>query len=278
LILFTLFLAWSLFFIIAFLANYLANSLRKAREELSLAQKELEIKERLATAGRFSAQLAHEIRNPLAAISGSVQVLKGELNLDDEQRSLMEIVLKESQRVTQSIEHFLDLASPGQQVFTWIELSQVLEETLALFRGSGELNGRYQLAGNFASARIDYFGNANQFKQVFWNLTKNALKAMPDGGILTIDLAQDKKKAVKIRIADTGRGFKEEELKHLFEPFFTRFENGRGLGLVVVRRIVDDYDGKIEIRSEFKKGTEVILTFPAREARPKAAVSGIASN
>ncbi len=270
LVLFTMFLAWSLFFIIAYVANYLTGSLRKAREALLLAQKELEIKERLATAGRISAQLAHEVRNPLAAISGAVQVLKNELDLDEEQRSLMGIVLKESQRVTHSIEQFLDLASPGKQVFSWLNLPEIMTETLSLLRASGELNGRYHLAGNFSSAKQGYYGNPNQFKQVFWNLVKNALKAMPDGGTLSIDFATDRKKAVRIRFADTGQGLRKEDKERLFEPFFTRFENGRGLGLVIVRRIVDDYDGKIEVKSEFQKGTEVTLTFPFREPLAKA--------
>jgi len=271
LVLFTIFVAWSLILLIAFLANHLTNSLRQAREELLLAQKELEIKERLATAGRFSGQLAHEVRNPLAAISGAVQVLRGELNLDEEQRSLMDIVVKESQRVSQSIEQFLDLAAPGPQVFSWINLPEILEETLALIRASGQLDGRHLLAGNFTTAKADYYGNPNQFKQVFWNLAKNAVKAMPDGGTLSIDFFQDRKKTVRIRFADTGRGLTEEEKEHLFEPFFSRFENGHGLGLVVVRGIVDDYDGRIEVRSEPRKGTEITLTFPFKEVRSKTA-------
>src|SRR4030042_587521 len=178
LVLFTMFLAWSLIFLIAFLANYLTYNLRKAREELLLAQKELEIKERLAT--------------------------------------------------------------PGRQVFSWVNLPEILEETLTLLRSSGELDGRHLLAGNYASAKVDYYGNPNQFKQVFWNLAKNALKAMPGGGTLTVDFFQDKKKSLRIRFGDTGRGLTEEEKQRLFEPFFSRFENGHGLGLVVVRGIVDD--------------------------------------
>jgi signal transduction histidine kinase len=277
LILFTMFLAWSLFFLIAVLANHLTNSLRKAREALFLARKELEIKERLASAGRFSAQLAHEIRNPLAAISGAVQFLRGELSLDEEQRSLMEIVINESQRVSLSIEQFLDLASPGKQVFSWVDLPEVLEETLALLRASGELDERYVLAGNFSSVEMKYYGNTNQFKQIFLNLSKNALAAMPDGGTLGIDFSRDKKNAVRIRFADTGRGMKEEEKKHLFEPFFSRFENGHGLGLSVVRRIVDDYEGRIEVRSEPRQGTEITLVFPARQALPRTASQGAAT-
>ena len=269
LVLFTMFLAWSLLFLIAFLANYLTNSLRKAREALLLAQKELEIKERLATAGRFSAQLAHEVRNPLAAISGAVQVLRGELDLDEEQRSLMDIVVKESERVSESIEQFLDLASPGRQSFSWVNLPKILEETLASLRASGELNGRHSLAGNYASVKADYYGSPNQFKQVFWNLVKNAAKAMPEGGTLTVDFFPEKKKSLRVRFADTGRGMTKEERERLFEPFFSRFENGHGLGLAIVRSIVNDYDGRIEVRSEPRKGTEVNLIFPWREPQPK---------
>jgi two-component system sensor histidine kinase PilS (NtrC family) len=272
LVLFTIFLAWSVIFLIAFLANYLANNLRQAREELRLAQKELEIKERLVTAGRFSAQLAHEVRNPLAAISGAVQVLRGELPLDEEQRSLMDIVVKESERVSQSIEQFLDLASPGRQVFSWVSLPQILEETLELLRASGELDGRHFLAGNYSSAKAEFYGNPNQFKQVFWNLAKNALKAMPEGGTLTVDFLPEGKKHLRVRFADTGRGMTGEEKEHLFEPFYSRFENGHGLGLVVVRSIVNDYDGRIEVRSELQKGTEISLVFPQKEARPRTAL------
>jgi signal transduction histidine kinase len=174
--------------------------------------------------------------------------------------------------VSQSIEQFLDLASPGQQVFSWINLPGILEETLALLRASGELDGRHLLAGNYPSVKVEYYGNPNQFKQVFWNLSKNAFKAMPQGGILSVDFFQDKKKSVRVRFADTGRGLTEEERQHLFEPFFSHFENGHGLGLVVVRSIVDDYDGRIEVRSEPRNGTEINLTFPMKETRPRTAV------
>ncbi|MDH7512152.1 MAG: ATP-binding protein [Clostridiales bacterium] len=273
LVLFTILVAWSLFILIAVLADRLTSSLRKAREELLLAQKELEVKERLATAGRIAAQLAHEIRNPLAAISGAVQFLKNEMPLHEDEKNLMEIVLKESVRVSQSIEQFLDLASPGKRVFSDVKLSEAVEETLALLRASGDLDGSYRLAGNFSSSKLTYYGNANQFKQVFWNLSRNALKAMPEGGTLTVDFNKENKKEIKIKFADTGRGLREEEKNHLFEPFFSRFENGRGLGLVVVRRIVDDYDGKIQVNSAPGHGTEIILTLPVRGPRQRQAGS-----
>jgi len=266
LVLFTMFLAWSLFFLIAFVANYLTGSLRKARGALLLAQKELEIKERLATAGRISAQLAHEVRNPLAAISGAVQVLKNELDLDEEQKSLMGIVLKESQRVSQSIEQFLDLASPGKQVFSWLNLPEILGETLSLLRASGELNGRYQLAGNFTSAKLGYYGNPNQFKQVFWNLIKNALKAMPDGGTLSIDFFMDRKKSVKIRFADTGRGLKKEDKDRLFEPFYTTKGEGLGMGLAVCRSIVERHGGRVWFENNADRGATFYVTLPVPQS------------
>ena len=122
---YNIFIASSAFFLVAFLMNYLTGSLQKTRDELRQTQKELEVKKRLAVAGEVSAHLAHEIRNPLAAISGSVQVLKDELGLRGEQKDLMDIIVKESRRVSRSIEQFLNLASPAKQAFSSIDLSNI---------------------------------------------------------------------------------------------------------------------------------------------------------
>ncbi len=265
----TIFIAWGVFFVIAALMSRLSGSLRRTRDALHAAERELLVRERLSEAGRVSSSLAHEIRNPLAAISGSVQVLKKELSLSPEQAELMGIVLKESERVSHSLEQFLDFALPAKQVFSVISLTDILDETIKILRGGGELNGQVSVAGNFGSTDLHYYGNAGQFKQVFWNLIKNAVKAMPGGGELRIDLLGPQKKDVRIVVADTGRGMTEADKEHLFEPFYSSFENGRGLGLSIVRRIIDDYDGRIEVRSELHKGTEVVITLPVR--RPAAA-------
>jgi signal transduction histidine kinase len=260
----TIFVAWGVFFVIAALMSYLAGGLRKARAALRAAEKELLVKERLAEAGRVSASLAHEIRNPLAAISGSVQVMKKEIALDPEQANLMDIVLRESERVSHSLDQFLDFALPSKQVFSVISLPDILDETLKILRAGGELNGNVDVEENFRAAAVPFYGNAGQFKQVFWNLIKNAIKAMPDGGRLRLDISAPRKKEVEIVVADTGKGMTEEDKQHLFEPFYSGFENGRGLGLAVVRRIVDDYDGRIGVRSELSRGTEVVITLPVR--------------
>ena len=261
----TIFIAWAVFFVIAALMSKLTGSLRKTREALRAAQKELLVRERLSEAGRVSASLAHEIRNPLAAISGSVQVLKKDLPLSQEQQELMDIVLKESQRVSHSLEQFLDFALPAKQVFSLINLRDILDETVKMLQTGGELNGEVVLEGNFRTADAPFIGNAGQFRQVFWNLIKNALKAMPEGGRLRLDFPDHGRKDIRIAIADTGRGMSEADKANLFEPFYSGFENGRGLGLSIVRKIVDDYDGRIDIRSELDKGTEVLITLPLRK-------------
>jgi signal transduction histidine kinase len=256
------FTSWGVFFLVALLMNYLTGKLRRTREELDRAQKELEVKKGLALAGEISAHLAHEIRNPLAAISGSVQVLRKEMALSGEQQDLMDIVVNESDRISKSIEQFLNLASPGKQTFVAVDLSQVLKESIMLLQRSGELNGTYRVEGNYGSAGIYCYGNSNQFKQIFWNLIKNALKAMPEGGTLSINLNQRRKNEIELKIRDSGRGMAKEDQDRLFEPFYSAFKTGKGIGMAVVRRIVDDYNGKIHVSSELNKGTEIIILLP----------------
>jgi len=263
---YNIFMASGAFFLVAFFMNFLTDSLRKTRDQLMMAQKELEIKNRLAVAGEVSAQLAHEVRNPLAAISGSVQVLKDELGLKEEQRELMDIIVSESRRVSHSIDQFLNLVSPGQRTFSSINLTEILKETLTLLQSSGEMDGKVQVKGNYSSRSIQYFGNNNQFKQLFWNILRNALKAMPRGGALTVDFEKIKKDRIELRFADTGIGMSEDKRERIFEPFYSGFENGQGLGMAVVRKVVDDYKGKIRVTSEPDKGTEIIITLPLRKA------------
>ena len=260
-----IFIAWGVFFLVAFLTNYLTESLKKTREQLALAQKELEIKKRLAMAGEFSAQLAHEVRNPLTAVSGSVQLLRDTLDLSKKEKQLMDIVVRESKRVSESIEQFLNLASsPGKQTFSLVNLTEVMKETLTLMKRSGVLDGKYHVTGNYISAGIRYYASKDQIKQIFWNLVKNGLKAMPEGGRLNIDFTKNNSDDLSLIFSDTGIGMNEEEKERLFEPFYSRFQDGSGIGMAVVRRIVDDYNGQIEVTSEPGKGTTLMIIFPGR--------------
>ncbi len=267
-----IFISWSMFFIVAFLVNYMKERLRRTSEKLHLAERELEIKERLALAGEFSAHLAHEIRNPLAAISGSVQVLRDGLELTDSQKDLMDNIVEQSGRVSQSIEQFLSLVSPDRRTFSELDLASVVEETLFLLEDSGELNGNFCVNGNYKSSRISYFGNANQFKQMFWNLIRNAIKAAPEGGTITINFDQDLRNGLHLRISDTGDGLKDKDADNLIEPDPSGNELGTGIGMAVVRRIVDDYNGKIHIRPLREKGTEVEIVLPRSQAESDSQV------
>jgi two-component system sensor histidine kinase PilS (NtrC family) len=257
-----IFIAWGVFFLVAFLVSHLTENLKRTRNELNLAQKELQAKKSLALAGEVSASLAHEIRNPLTAISGTIQVLKDELPLDSEQKKMMDIVVSESERITQSIEQFLSMASNGKRPFSNVHLSSVLEETLAILRKSGQLGDNYSIEGNYKSSDLSYYGSSHQFKQIFWNLIKNAIKAMPDGGTLAVDFTEKNDGKVLIEFKDSGGGIPEEARKRLFEPFFSGFEKGNGIGLAVVRGIIDDYDGEIKVSSEINEGTVITIVLP----------------
>ena len=268
--LFTIFLAWALFFVIAALVNYLSRNLRKAWDALAIARRELELKERQAAAGRMSALIAHEIRNPLAAISGAVQVLRSDLKLDAEQARLMEIVVGESRRVSTTIDQFLHLASPPRESTADIDLAVIARETVTMLRVSGGLGEGIDVRGSFESDRIPFRGNPGMFKQITWNLIRNAVQAMPNGGTLTIDFAPAGDGGILVRFADTGKGMTPDERARMFEPFYSRFEGGRGLGMAVVKQLISDAHGTIVVTSAPGAGTTIALEFP----RSADAVSG----
>ncbi len=262
-----IFVSWSVFFLIAFLVNSLTRRIRNTRSELETVRKELKINKNLALAGDVAAHLAHEIRNPLAAISGSVQVLNKDLDLTGEQKELMRIVIKESARVSKSFEHFLTLASSGKMNFTLFRFSRLMKETLTLLKASGGLPGKIEIKGNYKTSKISYYGNNNQFKQIFWNILNNSVKAMPEGGLLSINFDIINKHNVLLRFADTGFGMKEEDRGRIFDPFFSGFEKGQGIGLSVVRRMVGDYNGRINVVSAAGKGTEISIILPGQKRK-----------
>lgn len=257
--------SWSMFFLAAFLSNYLTERLRRTAERLRLVEKELEIKKRLYLAGEFSAHLAHEIRNPLAAISGAVQVLQDELKVEGRQKTLMENIMEQTGRVSQSIEQFLNLVSPENRGFTDVNLAAAVEESLLLLESSGEWDGRYRLEGNCRNTGITYLGNPSQFKQLFWNLFRQALHAMPDGGVLTVNLEKDARGNLRLQVRDTGEGTDGRE--RLARPSQEELTTGEDLSFSVVRRIVDDYNGSIHVHTKKGEGTEVLVVLPRPRSR-----------
>lgn len=227
------------------------------------------LQQRLAAVGEMAAGIAHEIRNPLASMSGSMQMLKQELPLSTDQAQLMDIVLRESERLNQTIKSFLAYARPQRFQVQRIDLRLMVQETAMLLRNSTEVEERHTIEVSVPDEPVLIDADEGQIRQIIWNLATNGLRAMPERGALTLsardEMAGDQRTAVLV-IEDEGVGIAPEEAEAIFQPFRGSFGKGTGLGLAIVHRIVTDYGGQIDVRSRDGRGTSFRVTFPA--ARP----------
>ncbi|HKR01059.1 MAG TPA: ATP-binding protein [Pyrinomonadaceae bacterium] len=228
----------------------------RALEETSRRQ------DRLAAVGRVAASIAHEIRNPLAAMRGSIQVLRSEVDGNSSQAELMEIILRESDRLNRIITDYLTYARPRSHAHLSVDVRELLQETFTLLRHSPELQPHHSLEEKFTEEALIVSADAAQLKQVFWNITRNALQAMPDGGALRAELRPAAGNRLRITFTDTGRGMSPEQVEHLFEPFSSR-TGGTGLGLSIVYQIIRDHGGTINVRSREGQGTTITIELPA---------------
>lgn len=221
--------------------------------------------ERLAAIGRLAADMAHEIRNPLASMTGSIELMAHTSQLPADTQELMGIVMREAERLNKLISDFLDYARPREPDVAPFDLAAVLEETVWMFahqRVEGvEVDVRSEVQGP-----ITIEGDPNQLKQVFWNLLKNGAEALPGRGRITVRAHRTAGGAV-VEVEDTGAGIAPADLPHLFEPFFTRKQKGTGLGLATVHRIVEAHGGRIEVESHAQRGTRFTISLPERPPR-----------
>jgi two-component system, NtrC family, sensor histidine kinase PilS len=226
--------------------------------ELRLLERQMRQKEQMAALGAMSAGIAHEIRNPLASIAGSFNLLKSDLTLDDNQRQLAEIIKRETERLNRTITEFLKYARPLPPNRKRVDLEPLISETVQLMRNSPELKEQHKIETRLRPVAVEV--DESMMRQVFYNLATNAVKAMPEGGTLTISLeGRNNGNAAQIRFEDTGAGLGEEELKRLFVPFNSSFKNGTGLGLPIVYQIVNAHNGAISVRSQKGVGTTFII-------------------
>jgi two-component system sensor histidine kinase PilS (NtrC family) len=224
------------------------------------------LQQRLAAVGEMAAGIAHEIRNPLASMSGSIQVLRQELTLNDEQAQLMDIVLRESERLNDTIKSFLAYARPQRFALARLDVRKVVQDAALLLRNSSEVHEHHTIAVDVPDDPVWCEADENQIRQVLWNLATNGLKAMAQGGrlLLTAATAKDGSGATLLTVQDQGRGIPAEDLDVIFQPFHSSFDKGTGLGLAIVHRIVTDYNGTINVSSRVGAGTVVTVRLPIR--------------
>jgi two-component system sensor histidine kinase PilS (NtrC family) len=228
-------------------------------------EREARVQQRLAAVGEMAAGIAHEIRNPLASMSGSIQILRGELPLTEEQGQLMDIVIRESERLNETIRSFLAYARPQRQSMRHMDVRQVITDTATLLQNSAERSDSHRIAVDVPAEPVMLQADEGQLRQIVWNLATNGLRAMPNGGTLTLAVtpAADESSHVAISVSDEGVGIAPEELEGIFQPFRGGFERGTGLGLAMVHRIVSDYSGEVKVNSTKGAGTTVLVRFPA---------------
>ncbi len=239
--------------------------------EIQRLGEEIRLKEKMAAIGRMAAGIAHEIRNPLTSIRGSAEVLRSRLTLHERDARLMDIMLRESDRLNKFVEDFLCFARPGKQPKHSVELVSLLRDTSTLLENNPEVRKMHAIILRPEISQIAIHGNPDQLKQVFWNLSQNALRAMPEGGTLTIQIATAQDGGARITFQDTGIGMTREEKENLFQPFHSGFKTGTGLGLSIVFQIMDDHKGRISYESEKGRGTTVSLYLPPQEPASKSA-------
>ncbi|UCG20506.1 MAG: PAS domain S-box protein [Deltaproteobacteria bacterium] len=244
--------------------------------EFRLMQEQVRRMDRLAVAGELAAGIAHEIKNPLASLSGSIQMLRDEVEFGPMQQRLMDITMREAERLNALVNEFLLFSRPEKTVDQSVEVNQVIMDTLEMLKNSPELSRPIRIEKNLTDnlwVHID----AQRLQQVIWNLVLNAVQEMTNSGRLTIATAvrtnrsggEVEQEVAEISIADTGPGILLENQGKVFDPFFTTKDQGTGLGLTIVHRIVEDYGGKIFLESDGRSGTIFTLHFPLAEESPK---------
>jgi len=227
--------------------------------EIRRLEREVRLQDRLAAVGRLAAAIAHEIRNPLTSIAGSVSMLSGIPEMNAEHRQLLDIVTRESQRLNGIITDFLAYSRGKQYRFERTDLVPLLEDTLTLMRHRMTAEN----TGILIESRFDLreawtLADGDKIKQVFWNFGENAVRAMRNGGTLKVAIER-LKDDWQVSFADTGTGMTPQQTEKIFEPFQSNFEGGTGLGLAVVYQIVQAHEGKVWARSKPEQGTTFIL-------------------
>lgn len=246
------------------LANQAALAIENAQayEELKDSREQLLQAERLATIGKFANEVAHEIKNPLQAIRTFVEYLPQKYAEEGFRERFTKVVGGEIERIDNFVRQLVGFSRPKPLEFSPVDINQLLDTTLLLLENDFRKN-KILIKRNYFKKDIRLLADRNQLKQVFLNLFLNSLEAMngTKPNQLTVETSSEHHELV-VRIADTGCGISKEDLSHLFEPFFTTKEKGMGIGLTVVKSIIQNHNGKISLESKLGEGTTVSISLP----------------
>jgi len=225
--------------------------------ELRRLEREVRMRDRLAAVGRLASGIAHEIRNPLTSIAGSIEVLSRMSPFNEEQKMLVEIIIRESKRLNAIITDFLAYSREKSYKFTRMDLIPLLEDALVLLENRSQ-SSDLKIVRRFSVPEAYAVVDGDRMKQVFWNLLENASRAMSHKGTITVSLklAGD---TWHIGIRDTGAGMSQQLMEKIFEPFQSQFEGGTGLGLAIVYQIIQAHGAKIGVESRPGKGAEFTI-------------------
>jgi len=241
-------------FAVAFLSSLLAEQARKTKKDLMAMEEHVKRVEKMAAAGELGAGLAHEIKNPLASLAGSIQILKEEINYDQNHDRLMNIILREADRLSSLVNNFLLFAKPPTGKIESIELEKALSEVTELFEKDESCSNRIYIK-KITIPNIWISMDTEQFRQILWNLLLNSAEAIQETGNIVIEMYLLKNKYVGIDIKDDGCGMTRDTMDSIFDPFFTTKPNGTGLGLSIVHRILEAYDNWLNVESDPNMGT-----------------------
>ncbi|MDH3530310.1 MAG: ATP-binding protein, partial [Acidobacteriota bacterium] len=230
--------------------------------EIRSMEESVRRKDRLAAVGRVAAGLAHEIRNPLGAMRGAIQILESKTKKDSSQANLMEIILRESDRLNGIITNFLKYARPRAANFAEVDVCEAITDTITLLQHAPDVSREITVKADIPDEPVSINADVSQLKQIFWNLARNSIQALDGNGNLTVALKMLENNRIRIVFSDDGCGMPPEQVEQLFEPFSTSTTGGTGLGLSIVYQIVRDHNGTINISSKKNSGTRITIELP----------------
>ncbi|TWI68154.1 two-component system sensor histidine kinase PilS (NtrC family) [Desulfobotulus alkaliphilus] len=260
-------------FSVSVLTSFLSVQLRKAREEIRYMGNYVKRMESLATVGEMAAGLAHEIKNPLASLRGSIELLETEVCKDTDSVRLMRIVRREADRLSNLVTEFLNFARPDKGNPAPIEVGSMIQESIQILKQSEGSRGRIRYA-LFLEPEVWVEADPDRMRQVLWNLLLNAVESMEGEGEVQVTLDMEKEKNVRIAIKDTGCGIPESDLASIFAPFYTTKPRGTGLGLSIAVRILEAMGGRLDVKSRPGEGSTFILRMPCLPYSPESVNAG----